>query len=158
MKDFLISVLTAIIGTIGFSLLFSVDLKYLPFAALGGAISWAVYLWTFGIYESVFFGSLAAAFVSTIYSEICAKYNRTPATVFLLPCLIPLVPGSSLYYSMSNLIAENYDASAKFGMETASVVLGLSGGVVAASLIVYALRNLIKTRKENQSKKTHYCG
>lgn len=153
MKEFLIGVLTAIIGSIGFAILFSIDLRHLPFAALGGGISWAVYLAVFGVAGSVLTASLVAAFIATIYAEICAKYNRTPATVFLLPSLIPLVPGGSLYYTMSNLIAEYYILSAKYAAETAAVVLGLSGGVVAASLIVYAIRNTIKSQKEKKSNK-----
>lgn len=150
MTQFLISVLTAIIGSVGFALLFSVDLKHLPYSAVGGGISWAVYLLIYDLSVSVLAASLVAAFAATIFSELCARYNRTPATVFLLPSLIPLVPGGSLYYTMSNLLSKNYADSAKYAAETASVVLGLSGGVVAASLIVYAIRNAIRSRKDKK--------
>ena len=76
-----------------------------------------------------------------IYSETCASLRRTPATVFLLPSLIPLVPGGSLYYTMSYLISSDYSQAYNYGMSTVYVVLGIAGGVVTASLIVYAIRS-----------------
>lgn len=146
MSGFFLHVLTAVIGSIGFALIFSVDLRYVPHAALGGGICWAVYLLVFRFSDSLLAASITASFAATLFSELSARLNKTPATVFLLPSLIPLVPGGSLYYTMSSLLAEDYGACAKYALETAGVVLGVSGGVVAASLIVYSVRSVIKSR------------
>ena len=40
MKEFAIGVLYALVATFGFSLVFQVDLRHLPWAALGGAVEW----------------------------------------------------------------------------------------------------------------------
>ena len=147
MSDFLITLITAIIGAVGFAFLFSVDLRQLPFCALGGGISWMVYLAVFSPTGDILTASVAAAFAATLFSELCAQFRRTPATVFLLPSLIPLVPGSSLYYTMSNLISANYPAAASYAIETVKFMLGLSCGVLAASLIVTAIKNIKPARK-----------
>lgn len=145
--SWVIGILTAVAGTVGFSLLFRIDLRRLPFAALGGGLSWAVYLLLLEFTASIFVSTLAAAFIATVYSEIFAHICRTPATVFLIPCLIPLVPGGSLYYTMRGLLTDDYTAAAQYGIATAEVMLGISGGVVAASLMVYAYRSLVKKYK-----------
>ncbi|MBQ9080561.1 MAG: threonine/serine exporter family protein [Clostridia bacterium] len=144
MMDFVIGVLTACAGALGFAFLFRVDLKYIPWATIGGGVSWAVYLLVFEFLPNVFVSALACAAAATVYSEILAYICRTPATVFLMPSLIPMVPGGSLYYTMSNLIMKDYSAAAVKGVETAEVMLGASGGVVAASLVIYAIRHIGK--------------
>lgn len=148
MREFLWGIFTAILGTAGFALLFRIELKRLPWAILGGAVSWAVYLGVFGLTANIFVPSFAAAVASTFYSELLARFCRTPATVFLSPCLIPLVPGSSLYYTMSNLLTQKYAESAQYAINTAAAVLGISGGVVAASVVVYAIKSICHSRKE----------
>ena len=40
------------------------------------------------------------AILITIYSEIWARILKTPATTVLMPTVIPLIPGGSLYYAM----------------------------------------------------------
>lgn len=147
MTEFLIGIFTAAISTLGFSLLFRVDKKYLLWGVLGGALSWAVYLAVEMVLSNTFVSAIASAVVATVYSEMLAYALHTPATVFLLPSLIPMVPGSSLYYTMSNLIMKDYAMAAEKGIQTIEVMLGLSGGVVAASLIFYAIRH--KKRKKH---------
>ncbi|MDD7675998.1 MAG: threonine/serine exporter family protein [Eubacteriales bacterium] len=146
MKEFAVGVLYALVATFGFALVFQVDLRHLPWAALGGAVEWATYLVAFHFWNDVFLATLIASAVATFYSETCASLRRTPATVFLLPSLIPLVPGGSLYYTMSYLISSDYSQAYNYGMSTVYVVLGIAGGVVTASLIVYAIRS-VKAKK-----------
>lgn len=147
MKDFVIGIIFALISTFGFALLFQVDLKRIPLAVLGGGIEWATYLIITHLGCGTFVATLIASAVATFYSETCAYICRTPATVFLMPSLIPLVPGGSLYYTMSRLISGNYSEAWVYGRETIYVVLGIAGGVVAASLVVYTVRNKCTARR-----------
>ena len=88
-----------------------------------------------------------SAVFATIFSELLAYICKTPTTVFLMQALIPMVPGGSLYYTMSNLIMKDYAAAAIKGIATMEVILGVSGGVVAASLVVYAIRYIRRNKK-----------
>ncbi len=144
LSEFLINICYALISTAGFSLLFRLDIKRLPLATLGGGIEWATYLIVFNHGEDVFVATMVATIVATFFSELCAHLCRTPATVFLMPALIPLVPGGSLYYTMSHLIAAEYTEAWRYGRDTIYVILGIAGGVVVASLVVYALRGARK--------------
>lgn len=149
MKEFIIGVIYALVSTLGFALLFRIDLKLLPLATLGGGIEWATYLAVSHFGGDTFAATLVASIVATFYSEICAHHCRTPATVFLIPSLIPLVPGGSLYYTMSHLLTEDYSQAWAYGRSTISVVLGIAGGVVAASLVVYAVRSAMGKRSRS---------
>lgn len=146
MTEFVIGIITACVSTFGFALLFRVDMKYIWWATLGGGVSWAVYLIVEMFVPSIFISAIASAVAATVYSEMLAYIRRTPTTVFLLPALIPMVPGGSLYYTMNNLIMKDYTAAAEKGIATMEVMLGVSGGVVAASLIFYGIRYIKRKR------------
>lgn len=148
MMEFIWGIFTAFLGSLGFSLLFRVDLKDIPWGVLGGGLDWAAYLLVFGACESVFVSALAGAMAATAFAEIMACARKTPATVYLLPGLIPLVPGGSLYYTMNALIQKNYDVALEKGLATVEVMLGVSLGVVAVSLMVYAIRDAANKKRK----------
>lgn len=147
MMEFAWSIFTALLGSFGFSFLFRVDLKNIPWGVLGGGLDWAAYLLVFGACNNIFASALAGAMAATAFAEIMAYVRKTPATVYLLPGLIPLVPGGSLYYTMSALIYKDYDVALQKGLATIEVMLGVSLGVVAMSLLVYAVRHIATNKK-----------
>ena len=68
--------------------------------AIGGAVFWAVYLVFLHFVNNEYLGFFVVAILITIYSEIWARILKTPATTVLMPTVIPLIPGGSLYYAM----------------------------------------------------------
>ena len=68
-----------------------------PSAAL---VFWAVYLVFLYFVDNEYLGFFVVAILITIYSEIWARILKTPATTILMPTVIPLIPGGSLYYAM----------------------------------------------------------
>ena len=131
-----LGLLSAIIGTKGFALIFKISLKKLPIVGIGGAF-------TYIFYELVILASpenhLLAAFVSSlfmaIFSEICARVFRAPTVVFLFPCAIPIVPGSALYYSMYHLLNNNNATSLTYLSTTGQVILGIALGLSVATML-----------------------
>ena len=57
-----------------------------------------------------------------------ARINKSPATIFTTICILPLVPGSSLYYTMYGLVTRNsalsYEKGVELGMTCFGIVLG----------------------------------
>ena len=135
MKEIITILVSAAFGTIGFSLLFRIDPKRLPAAALCGLISCGVLVLLTHLGCGNFISNLAAAGMSALFSEICGRKLHAPAVIFMIPSLIPLVPGRNLYYAMRFLISGDY---AQFFSNTVillQVGLGISGGIIAGSLI-----------------------
>ena len=61
--------------------------------------------------------------------ERAAKLARAPATIFLIPALIPLVPGSYVYYMMSALVLNKLSTMRHYGQLTAEWAFGLAAGI-----------------------------
>ena len=128
MSNFM-TLLTALLGSAGFALLFNVRKQLLPLAALGGALCWGAYLlagvWT----QSVFVQSFAASAVTAVWSEILARVKQTPAQQYLIVGLIPLVPGATLYYAMSAVVQQDWAQAQFHGYRVTAFVLGIAAGV-----------------------------
>lgn len=134
------------VGAIGFSVLFGVHPKRLFFATLAGMICTSAYMLVEDLAPNMGFGWLfLASFVGgaacTIYAEVMARVLKTPATVYLIPGLIPMVPGGSLYYTMAFLVQGDRDIAAQKGIDTLCVCLGISAGIVVMSVLWQIWRN-----------------
>ena len=97
-----IQLITGALGSVGFGILFHMKKKYLPLAAAGGFISWMVFLLGKGLWGNVFLPSLLAGFIVDVYAEILARICKATSTSFFVTSVIPLIPGSTLYYCMNS--------------------------------------------------------
>ena len=121
----LIQIFTGFLGSLGFSILFHIRGKKLLIASLGGLMSWTVFLLLAPLLPSeatrYFFASAAV----TIYAEAFARVMKTPTTTFLVPSLIPLIPGGSLYYTMNYALNEQWTAFAGKAIYTLELAMAL---------------------------------
>ena len=99
-----IQLITGALGSVGFGILFHMKKKYLPLAAAGGFISWMVFLLGKGLWGNVFLPSLLAGFIVDVYAEILARICKETSTSFFVTSVIPLIPGSTLYYCMNSIV------------------------------------------------------
>ena len=91
-----IQLVAAFVGTVGFSALFGAPRRYYLYCGLAGMAGWAVYLlvaMSHSVVGAAFFAALAVAAISHIMAKIC----RCPVTVFLICGIIPLVPGGGIF-------------------------------------------------------------
>ena len=144
----LIQILTGTLGTLGYALVFHVRVKLLPAATMGGLVSWAVYLLIYFPTHNLFLASLIAAMAVYAWSEIMARLMKAPVTVFLLPGVIPLLPGSFLYYTTLALLNEDAVQFKILGLNTIASTMGIACGVVIASIVAsYLIQSLEQIRK-----------
>ncbi|MBQ5927943.1 MAG: threonine/serine exporter family protein, partial [Oscillibacter sp.] len=139
----IIHLVTAGFGALGFSLIFNVRRELLPAAAFGGLLDWGVYMmaeWFFG--NGVFLPSVVAAAFASIYAEAMARVEKSPATVFYIPALIPLIPGGSLYYTMSYAVLGQWDQVQSYGASTAYCALGIAVGMSLVLSVEFTFRKL----------------
>ncbi|MBQ8341967.1 MAG: threonine/serine exporter family protein [Clostridia bacterium] len=147
MKDIVVSLLTAALGTLGFSILFYVHPRRLTLATLGGVLTTAVYLLAGHLLGGELLPNLLGALVGAGFSEICARLTKVPVPVYMVPCVITLVPGSALYATMFNFVSGNYAIAADAALTTLVVALGIAGGIVIASVIGLLIRPRRFSRK-----------
>ena len=115
------NLLTALFSTVGYCLLMNVPVKKIIPASVGGMLSWLLYLLLKDRVQSVFYLLVLVGAFAATYSEIAAKIAKTPATLFLLPALIPLVPGGSAYYAMLGLVQNRFADMRHYALLTGQI-------------------------------------
>ena len=133
---FLVEALACVVGCIGFSFLFNVRGKGLILCIVGAVLCWGVYdlvLMAGGDDNTaMLIGSIFAA----IYAEIMARVRKCPAIGFLVLALLPLIPGSSLYYTMNYAVRGEMGLFASKGMSTVILAGLMAAGVLLVSTSV----------------------
>lgn len=148
-----IRVICASLGTLGFALLFRTKPKHLALATLGGTLSWVAYVAAGEAGAGVFLCPMAGGFVVCLWSEGMARLRKAPANVFLIPGIVPLLPGSALYYAMEGAINKNMAVFADKGIEALLGAVGIAGGILIASEIVRILLMAGYLRRKRLRKK-----
>lgn len=140
--DWLLQLITAFTGSLGFAVLFNVQSARLFWAGLGGMAGWAAYL-VFGVWtESDVIRFFLASVVFTLYSDPLARLKKTPITVFLVPAAIPMVPGASLYRSMSFAVSGQWNFFAQQILYTLLLAAAIAAGIVCAMTIIHIGRRI----------------
>ena len=140
--EVIIQLITSFIGSLGFALMFGTRPRHLFIASLGGMLSWGIYLAVLSVQSSIFFAVLTASMFSMVYAEFMARHRKCPATIFIIVAIIPLVPGSSLYYAMSYAVMGDMVNAGIHADQTIIWVLAIAAGIS----FVTAIREL-RTRR-----------
>ena len=133
-------IILTLLASAGFSIVFNIQLKDLPFAALGGVIVRVVYILFQLIIPYRFVYTLLAAFFAALYSEILAMVKKEPSTLNLYPAVVPLIPGDLFYYVALGLVWGNGELITQFGPDLVLTLVGISVGFVVCSTIVHYVR------------------
>lgn len=145
----LIESLVSIIASFGFGIIFNIKGNKLFFASLGGGLSWFVYStclhFNFSTISSLFVSSICFS----IYSETFARILKTPVTTLVICCLIPLVPGAGMYYTMYEAITGNINGSLELGLNT----IASSGTLVLGIIFVSTFTRLLNDLKSKRINK-----
>ena len=129
MKAALIQILMGAIGTLGFSIYFRVSERNVAAATFGGALGWGVYLLCFHLWGNVFAANVVATAVVYFWSVAMARVLKAPSNTYLIPGIIPLLPGGPLYYTMAGLVGGDRALFTKNGTTTMLVTFGMVTGV-----------------------------
>lgn len=148
MNSIIVQIITAFIGSLGFGLMFNVRFKHLIPAALGGIFTWSIYLAAEYITKTVLGPTIIASAFAAIYAEILAKTRKSPANQYLIVALIPLIPGSSLYYTMSYAVQSKLAQFKWYGFRTFQYAIGIAIGIS----LVWALGDMTRRIALNRRK------
>ena len=138
---YLLSAIYAFFGTMGFTVLFNCPKKSVLKASLIGALGWTSYLLTVDSGQSVIMGTFIGAITVGLIGELFANKFRNPATIFIIPGIIPLVPGYGIYYTMISIITKDYATATTKGFEALFVALAIATALIITSTIGRLIRN-----------------
>lgn len=141
----LIQILAAGFAGCSFAVIFHIRPKYMPMIFVGAAAGWLVYLQSMRMDISSAMAMVIAAMVVTVYSEIFARIVKMPVSVIYTPTVIPLIPGSHLYYCMRGFVTDVHADFVKYG----EMLLEDALGIVLGSLIVLTVVSAHTARKKH---------
>lgn len=135
------------LGCIGFAIQFNIHGPGGLLCALGGMITWLIYLlvveFTGNDLTAYFWGTLFAS----IYAEIMARIRKYPAISYLVVSIFPLIPGAGVYYAMNYAVKGQMEAFANQGTHTAAIAGIMAVAILLASTTVRIITTFRNKRK-----------
>lgn len=149
MQEWFLPLFTAGLGSCGFALIYHMSGYKLLTASLGGAVNWFMYLFLYtstdNLLLSCFFATLATALLAEIFSRVL----KAPVITFVVPMLIPMVPGGDLYYSTFALVRSDFADFAFYSSKLVREVGAMSLGMIVATCLVQTYMKIFAEIKKH---------
>ncbi len=134
-------------GAAGFcSVYFNTNKYDIAWGALLGSLGWVVFLFIQKTGGSIMYAYFLGAFVVALVSEVLAIVIKNPATVYLLPGLLPLVPGGGMFQTMRAAVNGNITTALSLGYATLGAAGAIALGIAIASSIARLFSKLIGSK------------
>lgn len=146
----LIQVLSGTVGAVCYSVLFNIRGKRLAVSAVGGLLSWPFYLLFEIILKNEVLSYFIVAALITAYAECMARVVKAPTTTFIMTSLIPLIPGASLYYTMTSAFSGDLALFGNKALYTLELAAALALGVIIASAVAKGIFSAIKRARNKK--------
>jgi uncharacterized membrane protein YjjP (DUF1212 family)/uncharacterized membrane protein YjjB (DUF3815 family) len=137
--------LSCIIGSGGFSVMFNCYYKKLVIAMGNIILTFAIYLVMEAYVGDVFIDTLVSTLFAALVGEILARVFKAPAAIFMVPAIMVFVPGGSMYYAISNIISGDSVQAYLWGKTAGLSFLGIAVGI-SVTTAVFQLIMPMKTR------------
>lgn len=125
--------LFSLAGCVGFAILFNIHGPGGLLCALGGMMSWAVYLFALELGCGDILAYFWSALFASLYSETMARIRKYPAISYLVVAIFPMIPGAGAYYTMNYAVRGEMELFASKGMHTAAIAGILAVGILLGS-------------------------
>jgi len=140
----LIQVIASFIGVVAISINFEIPKKYIGIVGLVGSIAW----FTFLICNYFNLPEILSYFISTlvvaILSMILSKVLNAVSTIFLIPGILPTVPGVSMYKMIYYFINNNTEEATYYLLQAIFIAVGIA----LAIFITESIKGIRIIRKE----------
>jgi uncharacterized membrane protein YjjB (DUF3815 family) len=125
----LIQGISAFFATAAFSVLFHLPKKYLILAGATGSFGWFIYLISLKHLSDKILATLTATLIVALISHILARVYKTPVTMFLIPGVIPFVPGAGMYQIVRSIVDGNTGSTTYYFFETLQIAGAIALGI-----------------------------
>lgn len=150
MSNLFLEFIFAFLGTFGFAIIFNVPLRHMPVASLVGGLSWVTYHVAVDLGTTVPIACFLGACMVGLTSDIASRIRKEAATIFVIPGVLPLVPGAGTYYTMLAIVEGNLDKAAATGVQT----LAMAGSIALGLLVIGTVIQILRSATANIRKKT----
>ena len=133
----------SVIASAGFVIIFNIHGYGNLLCALGGGITWAAYCAVQALGGEELLCFFVATVVAAVFAEVMARVRKYPAISYLISSLLPLIPGSGIYYAAQQAVQGNSAGFVAHGTRT----LAITGVMAVGILLVVTLTKIWSTRR-----------
>ena len=134
-------------------ILYRIPRKLLVYASLVGVAAWLIMYYTMIAGATIVLADFLASIAIGVMAEILARRLKKPATIFIIPGFIPLVPGGDAYISMLYMVKGQYVNGVAMGMQTVLTGGAIAFGIFVSSTIIRLVINYnMESSRENADK------
>jgi uncharacterized membrane protein YjjB (DUF3815 family) len=131
---------SSVAATFCFAILFRSPVRALPVSSLLGGVAYLLYLVVLQQTQLVMLGYFLGTLLAAVVSEVAARVMKMPATTFLIPSVIVMVPGFGLYKTMLFLVQGGYEQAAAEGTQTILAIGAMALAIALGSLVFRVIR------------------
>ena len=145
-----VQIFMGIISSLGFSILYNIRGNKLAAIAIGSGLGWLLFLLLHQVLHSEPLAYFLVALAISLYAEIAARVLKAPTTIFITPSLMPLIPGASLYYTMTYALDRDTGRFLEKAMDTLSLASALALGVILSAIVMRLFTKLFPAKSVHQ--------
>ncbi len=143
----IIQIIAAFIAVFTIATVQGVPKRFLVWSGLNSAVSWFVYLVCQDATFSVAISTLVSTLAVALISHILARVFKSPVTVFLIPGILPLVPGVNTYRIVYYLIQEDSSNATFYFYLTLQIAGMIAIGIFIIDTIFRIMFNVSKNKQ-----------
>lgn len=136
--------ISAFIAVVSFSINLEIPKKYIIIVGIVGALGWITYIICDYFKLSNVLSYFISALVVAILSMILSKLLDAVSTIFLIPGILPIVPGLAMYKMVYFFINNDLQESA---YQLLQAIL-ITGGIALAIFITESIKKMKIIKKE----------
>lgn len=129
----------AFCSTVGFCIIFHVPKRHILPASFVGACGWLTYIFSVSSGSGSILGCFAASCTVALLSDLFSRAFKDAATIFIIPGILPIVPGANMYYTMLAILEGDLERTAVIGTET----ILMAGAIAVALLMISSVIRLL---------------
>lgn len=151
MIDLIIQFIFAFFGTLGFTFIFNVPLRHIPTASAVGGFGWVAYQIAMAMGASIPIACFWGACTVGLTSDISSRVFKEAATIFVIPGVLPLVPGAGTYNTMLAVVEGDLQRAASTGVLTLAMAGAIALGLLVVGTIFQLIRGIRSTIKNKSA-------
>lgn len=148
--SYILQFIYSFFATLAFNVLLQAPKRVYILNAIIGALSWIIYKYLVSLTGQTVFASMIAGLFIGLFAGVFAIIKRIPAITIYLPSLIPLVPGTGIYYTMYYFITQDLDQASAKGVETILMAMSLATGIFIATNLVNIFNRIYRMKIKRQ--------
>ena len=125
------------ISTVLFSIIFNAPKKLLVACGFVGAVAWTIYQFTVGMDLGKVGASFLGSLILGLMSHTMSRRYKRPVIIFIVPGIIPLVPGGAAYEATRYLVSNNYTYAVNTFLEVTLISGAIAFGILVSEIIYY---------------------